>query len=71
MSAGRVQSVTLRLIAERENEIKSFVPQEYWELEANLKKLDSEESLKTKLVKVHGEKPDLKNRDEACDHSLF
>ncbi|MDP8253717.1 MAG: type I DNA topoisomerase [Candidatus Kaelpia aquatica] len=65
LSAGRVQSVTLRLIAERENEIKSFVPQEYWELESDLKKYHSEESLKVKLAKVHGEKPDLKNKDVA------
>ncbi|MDP8216807.1 MAG: type I DNA topoisomerase [Candidatus Kaelpia imicola] len=65
LSAGRVQSVTLRLIAERENEIKSFLPQEYWEIEADLKKYDSEESFKAKLVKVHGEKSDLKNRDTA------
>ena len=63
LSAGRVQSVTLRLIAERENEIKIFEPKEYWELEVDLKKLDSEELLKAKLVKVHDEKVDLKDKD--------
>ncbi len=36
LSAGRVQSVTLRLIADRENEIHAFVPEEYWTLEATL-----------------------------------
>ena len=38
-SAGRVQSVALRLISERENEIERFVPQEYWSLEAEFKTL--------------------------------
>ena len=36
LSAGRVQSVAVRLIVEREREIRSFVPQEYWEIHANL-----------------------------------
>ncbi|ACQ68363.1 DNA topoisomerase I [Candidatus Williamhamiltonella defendens] len=36
LSAGRVQSVAVRLVVEREREIKAFVPQEYWHLEANL-----------------------------------
>ncbi len=38
LSAGRVQSVAVRLVAEREREIESFVPQEYWSIEALLKK---------------------------------
>jgi len=38
LSAGRVQSVTLRLIIERENEIKSFIPKEYWTISAQLNK---------------------------------
>ncbi len=38
LSAGRVQSVALRLICEREAEIKAFVPQEYWKIEADLEK---------------------------------
>ncbi|MDD6038428.1 MAG: type I DNA topoisomerase [bacterium] len=37
LSAGRVQSVALRLISDRENEINEFIPQEYWSLEASLK----------------------------------
>ncbi|TCV99900.1 type I DNA topoisomerase [Biostraticola tofi] len=36
LSAGRVQSVAVRLVVEREHEIKAFVPEEYWELHANL-----------------------------------
>lgn len=38
LSAGRVQSVAVKLIVDREREIQAFVPQEYWELEAELKK---------------------------------
>lgn len=40
LSAGRVQSVALRLIVEREKEIEKFVPQEYWTIEALLSKLE-------------------------------
>ena len=41
-SAGRVQSVALKLIVERENEIKAFKSEEYWSVHANLKKRDTE-----------------------------
>ncbi|MCK7543179.1 type I DNA topoisomerase [Marinobacter bryozoorum] len=41
LSAGRVQSVAVRLIVEREKEIRSFVPEEYWQLHADLKKKDT------------------------------
>ena len=37
LSAGRVQSVALRMICDREDEINAFIPEEYWNLEANLK----------------------------------
>ena len=37
LSAGRVQSVAVRLVAEREREIQNFVPQEYWEIAAELR----------------------------------
>ncbi len=53
LSAGRVQSVTLRLIVERENEIRAFKPEEYWTIEAKLKALNS--ILETNLTHV-GEK---------------
>jgi DNA topoisomerase-1 len=42
LSAGRVQSVAVRLIVEREQEIEAFVPQEYWTIEADLSKLQNE-----------------------------
>ncbi|MDP8234654.1 MAG: type I DNA topoisomerase [Candidatus Saelkia tenebricola] len=61
LSAGRVQSVALRLIVEREREVLSFIPQEYWDIEALLNKIDFEDFFKAKLISINGEKPDLKN----------
>ncbi|MHB9295353.1 putative DNA topoisomerase I [Pillotina sp. SPG140] len=59
LSAGRVQSVALRLICEREAEVESFVPEEYWTLEGDFK---TGKSLWTaQLILWNGEKPDLKN----------
>jgi DNA topoisomerase-1 len=60
LSAGRVQSVTLRLIYEREKEIAGFKPEEYWTLEADFITA-SGALLRTRLSKVDGAKPDLKN----------
>lgn len=51
LSAGRVQSVTVRLIVDRENEIRGFVPKEYWSIEA---KLQTKDSPKTFIAKYHG-----------------
>jgi len=53
LSAGRVQSPALRLIAEREDEIDAFVPREYWTIEADLKK-DKQDFI-AKLREFHGE----------------
>ena len=64
-SAGRVQSVALHLIVERENEIKAFVPQEYWSVHADVKKDKKEFS--ADLVKVDGKKPKLEKEDQAND----
>ena len=54
-SAGRVQSVALRLICEREFEIQSFIPQEYWTIESELQK-DSKEKFKARLIIWKGDK---------------
>jgi len=62
LSAGRVQSVALRLICEREKEVESFVPEEYWTLEADFKAGKS--SYTAQLVFWNGEKPELKNESE-------
>lgn len=66
LSAGRVQSVALRLIAEREEEIKSFKPEEYWSIDASLK-TNGGDTFLASLSKI-GEKPveklDLKTEKE-------
>ena len=55
LSAGRVQSVALRLIVEREREIQAFKPQEYWSIEATFsKKGGSSETFVAKLAKAGG-----------------
>ena len=70
LSAGRVQSVAVKLIVDRENEIKDFISQEYWSVEALLKKKepgDVQEPFTARLVKHKGEKiniPDQKSIDK-------
>jgi DNA topoisomerase-1 len=58
LSAGRVQSVAVRLVVERENEIKAFVPKEYWTLEAELEG-SSPPPFRARLVKLDGEKVEI------------
>jgi DNA topoisomerase-1 len=55
LSAGRVQSVALRLIIDREREIESFVPVEYWSIEAELMPEGLEDTFIVKLVRMDGE----------------
>ena len=62
LSAGRVQSVALRLICEREAEIEQFEPQEYWSLEAEFKK--NEYSFTAKLQKIKGNVIKISNQLE-------
>lgn len=66
LSAGRVQSVALKFIYDREKEIENFVPQEYWTVECEFFKED--QVLNTKLVYIDGkklEKLDIKSKEEA------
>ena len=60
LSAGRVQSVAVRLITEREREIAAFVPVEYWSLHARLKGKNPPDFTAT-LKEVDGQKADLPN----------
>jgi len=62
LSAGRVQSVALRLICEREKEVESFIPEEYWTLEADLK--IGRTTYAAQLVLWNNNKPELKNETE-------
>ena len=61
LSAGRVQSVALRLICEREKEVEDFIPEEYWSLDADFSKGKS--NFTAQLVKYKGENPELKSED--------
>lgn len=56
VSAGRVQSVALKLVVDREKEIRAFKPTEYWNLGAILKTPEEERSFKASLHSVHGKK---------------
>ena len=62
LSAGRVQSVALRLIVERERAIKNFVPQEYWQIVVDLQKEGFPDILTASLEKVDSEKFELKDK---------
>ena len=64
LSAGRVQSVAVRLVVEREGEIKAFIPEEYWDVFAGLKTLAGEE-LKLEVAKFQGKAFKPKNEKEA------
>ena len=63
LSAGRVQSVALRMICEREDEIEAFVPVEYWSISADLKKGST--SFSAELQKYKDKKIEIKNEEEA------
>jgi DNA topoisomerase-1 len=65
LSAGRVQSVALRLIVNREREIEAFVPEEYWNVGAALRGKAPERVL-ARLHKVDGQKAEVKNGEQAA-----
>lgn len=65
LSAGRVQTVALRLVVERDREIEDFDPEEYWLLEVDLSKLtDQDLRFRARLVEIHGEVADLRSEGE-------
>ena len=69
LSAGRVQSVALRLIVEREREREAFDPEEYWSIDAELKPQPSESEEKTRvftasLARIRGEEFELHSQEE-------
>ncbi|WP_026375035.1 type I DNA topoisomerase [Aestuariibacter salexigens] len=61
LSAGRVQSVAVRLVVEREREIKAFVPEEFWDVHADLQR-DSGQGLRMQVVKQDGKAFKPKNK---------
>ena len=62
LSAGRVQSVAVKLIVDREKEIEKFIPEEYWNIVVEL--LKNKESFKAKLIGKDGKKLELKSKKE-------
>lgn len=65
LSAGRVQSVAVRMICDRENEIRAFVSQEYWSIDAKLLAAKSKKPFAAKLNTVDGEKIEIKCKEQA------
>ncbi|HEX2694638.1 MAG TPA: type I DNA topoisomerase, partial [Acidobacteriota bacterium] len=76
LSAGRVQSVALRLICDREKEIKDFVAEEFWNVSARLRAANPPE-FKAALAKIDGKKAKVENKEqadailEACKKASF
>ena len=64
LSAGRVQSVALRIIADREDEIAAFIPEEYWSLDANFKVKGEKKPLTAKFYGTKDEKITFHNEEE-------
>ncbi len=67
LSAGRVQSVALRLICEREEEIRQFKPEEFWTISAMVESGDSG-PFNVRLAKIKGKKAKIANGDQAHEH---
>ena len=64
LSAGRVQSVALRIIADREEEINAFIPEEYWSLDANLKVKGERKLLNAKFYGTDKKKMTISSKEE-------
>lgn len=64
LSAGRVQSVALRIIADREEEINAFIPEEYWTLDANLKVKGEKKLLAARFYGTESKKMTISSREE-------
>ena len=64
LSAGRVQSVALRIIADREEEINAFIPEEYWTLEAQLRAPGEKKSVTARFYGTAGEKKTITSKEE-------
>ncbi|MEE3450281.1 MAG: type I DNA topoisomerase [Acutalibacteraceae bacterium] len=65
LSAGRVQSVALRIIVDRENEIRAFVPEEYWTVDAKFIPKGGRKAFPASLYSYNGEKLKITNKEQA------
>lgn len=73
LSAGRVQSIAVRLIVDREREIQAFIPREYWTIDARLQKQKINHKTAStpflaRLVAIEGKDADLSSRDQVNPH---
>src|ERR671918_259730 len=68
LSAGRVQSVAVRLVVDREREIERFVPEEYWTLTAELRRRTGAGRFSAELTRIDGEKVRIGSEAEAREH---
>ena len=64
LSAGRVQSVAVKLIVDREDEIENFIPQEYWNIYANLKDEKSKKEFEAKFYGKEGKKQEINSKEQ-------
>ncbi|MBQ3030669.1 MAG: type I DNA topoisomerase [Agathobacter sp.] len=64
LSAGRVQSVALRIVCDREEEISAFIPEEYWSLEASILPEGEKKPIVAKLVEKNGQKIAISSQEE-------
>lgn len=64
LSAGRVQSVAVKLIVDREEEIESFIPEEYWNLYANLQDKESKKEFEARFYGKEGKKQEIHSEEE-------
>ncbi len=64
LSAGRVQSVAVKLIVDREEEIENFVPEEYWNLYANLQERESKKEFEARFYGKDGKKQEIHSEEE-------
>jgi len=65
LSAGRVQSVAVRIVVDRENEIRAFKPTEYWSIDGTFTAPPSRKVFPAKLISIDGKKQDINNEQEA------
>lgn len=80
LSGGRVQSVALRIIADREEDIRKFVPQEYWSIDAQFIPKASRKSFNASFYGTQKEKIEIKNKEQSdkilkeleyCEYEVF
>ena len=64
LSAGRVQSVAVKLIVDREEEIEKFIPEEYWNIYADLEERDCKKNFEAKFIGKNGKKQEIHSEEE-------